>query len=111
MVAQLAPADFQAWLAQASPAPVVLDVREPWELALASVRPEGFELRAIPMGDIPARLQELPDDAPIVCLCHHGMRSMQVAVFLQRQGFENVLNLQGGIDAWSRELDAAVPRY
>lgn len=110
MVEQLAPTQLPAWLAD-QPRAVVLDVREPWELQTASVRPQGFALQAIPMGEIPARLAELPADAPIVCLCHHGMRSQQVARYLQSQGFDAVLNLQGGIDAWSRELDPGVPRY
>lgn len=91
--------------------PIVLDVREPWELQLASVRAEGFELRPMPMGNVPARLAELPRDRAIACLCHHGVRSAQVARFLHAQGFEQVVNISGGIDAWSGELDATVPRY
>ena len=92
--------------------PLLLDVREPWECQTASVRPgEGFDLLVIPMGELTSRLAELPQDRPIACLCHHGMRSQQVALFLQRQGFADVVNLQGGIDAWSCEVDPSVPRY
>ena len=111
------PAQINEWLqhvAADTPAgrlPIVLDVREPWELQTASVRAEGFELRAIPMGEIPARLGELPKDQPIACLCHHGMRSMNVAAFLEQHGFEHLANISGGIDAWSAEVDPAVPRY
>ena len=113
MIDHVRPAQLSEWLAQAAAQgrPLVLDVREPWELQTASVRAEGFELRAIPMGEIPARLGELPKDQPIACLCHHGMRSMNVAAFLEQHGFEHLANISGGIDAWSAEVDPAVPRY
>ncbi|MES2976823.1 MAG: rhodanese-like domain-containing protein [Pseudomonadota bacterium] len=115
MVAQLPASQFTAWRDAATtpggPLPAVLDVREPWELQTASVREDGFELLRIPMREVPARLAELPADRPIACLCHHGMRSMQVARFLEEHGFSEVVNLAGGIDAWSVELDGAVPRY
>ena len=91
--------------------PVVLDVREPWELQTASVKAEGFELRHIPMRSVPERLAELDRDQPIACLCHHGMRSAQVANFLINQGFTQVVNIHGGIHAWSQERDPAVPVY
>ena len=103
---QISVQDLSGWLAPAAP-PVVLDVREPWEVALARI-PGSV---AIPMHEIPARLAELPRQQAIVCLCHHGMRSMQVAVFLERNGFDTVCNLVGGIAAWSREIDPAVPTY
>ena len=90
---------------------MVLDVREPWEVQTASVQPDGFTLVAIPMNQIPARLGELEPDAPIACLCHHGSRSQQVAMFLAQRGFGELANVAGGIDAWSRELDPTVPRY
>ena len=66
---------------------------------------------SIPMREIPARSEELDDEAPIVCICHHGARSANVAMFLESRGFKQVFNLQGGIDAWSRQVDAAVPTY
>ena len=118
MITQLTPADFDAWLASQAGAahpPVVLDVREPWEIQTASVTPEGFTLRQIAMADIPARLaqlqQELPADQPLACLCHHGMRSLQVANYLMQNGFTQVLNIHGGIHAWSQQRDPAVPQY
>jgi rhodanese-related sulfurtransferase len=118
MIAQLSPADFSAWRDHQEPgvcAPVVLDVREPWELQTASVSEDGFTLLRIPMREVPARVEELRQqfgaDQPIACLCHHGMRSLQVANFLEQSGFTAVVNLQGGIDAWSRQRDAAVPLY
>jgi rhodanese-related sulfurtransferase len=95
----------------AYPQATLLDVREPWEVALASVPAPGCRTQSIPMGQIPARLAEIDRSQPVVCLCHHGMRSAQVVAFLMRQGEGEVYNLAGGIDAWSTEVDPAVPRY
>lgn len=115
MIAHVTPSELPAWLQAAAgpgnPQPVVLDVREPWEVQTASVRPDGFSLVAIPMNDIPARIGELDPATPVACLCHHGARSMRVASFLAQNGFGQVANISGGIDAWSTSLDAAVPRY
>lgn len=113
MIQQITPAQFDTWLADATTRgqPVVLDVREPWEVQLASPRAEGFGLLAIPMATIPARLAELAPDQPIACLCHHGARSMRVAMFLAQNGFTDVVNLAGGVDAWSRQKDPSVPTY
>jgi rhodanese-related sulfurtransferase len=87
--------------------PVVLDVREPWELAVCHL-PDAVN---IPMGQIPARAEELPKDIEIVVMCHHGVRSQHVALFLQGQGFDKLYNLKGGIAAWSREVDPKMPTY
>jgi rhodanese-related sulfurtransferase len=85
-----------------------IDVREPWELATAHI--EGSV--AMPMGDVPARAhQELDPDEHLVVLCHLGQRSMNVTVWLRNQGFDQVQSLQGGIDAWSAEVDPKIPRY
>ncbi|MGJ7484392.1 rhodanese-like domain-containing protein [Variovorax sp. LT2P21] len=112
MVDQVRPTDLDAWFAQDSTAtPVLLDVREPWELQTASVAPQGFTLVAIPMNEIPARLAELDPAARVACLCHHGARSQRVAAFLSQNGFGDVANVAGGIDAWSASRDAGVPRY
>lgn len=105
------PAAGLAGLAAAGPRPLLLDVREPWEVATASLRADGVDVAAIPMGEIVRRLGELDPSRPIVCLCHHGMRSLQVASFLASRGFDPVYNLSGGIDAWSIEVDPGVPRY
>lgn len=113
MIDHVRPAQLSEWLAQtaAQGQPLVLDVREPWELQTASVRSDGFDLVAIPMGELPGRLSELDPSRPLACLCHHGVRSLRVAVFLEQQGFDQLANITGGIDAWSREHDAGVPRY
>jgi rhodanese-related sulfurtransferase len=87
---------------------VLLDVREPWEVQTAAIA--GAKL--IPMGDVPSRAhQELDPEDYIVVVCHHGVRSMNVTVWLRQQGFENAQSLRGGIDAWSRNIDANVPIY
>lgn len=111
MVQDLPLEQFSAWCQAQDGLPVVLDVREPWEIQTASVRAQGFEVQTLAMGDVASRLHELPRHRPIACLCHHGMRSRQVARYLQQQGFDPVVNLQGGIDAWSTLLDPSVPRY
>jgi len=113
MIDQVRPAGLAAWIAaQAGGAPaVVLDVREPWELQTASVKADGFEVIAIPMNEIPARIEQLDPEQPVACLCHHGARSQRVAMFLAQNGFTRVANIAGGIDAWSAERDEGVPRY
>jgi rhodanese-related sulfurtransferase len=113
MITQFRPKDLAAWLAKVRPLgePVVLDVREPGELQVASVKADGFTLLTIPMGVVPVRLAELDPQQPIACLCHHGGRSMQVAQFLASRGFGNVANIAGGIHAWSAELDPGIATY
>ncbi len=116
MFYQVRPALLAEWLGQfagdGDAKPVVLDVREKWECQIASIAPsDSFELKCIPMGEITSRLNELDPDRPVACLCHHGARSMSVAAYLSREGFETVANITGGIDAWSLELDASVPKY
>jgi rhodanese-related sulfurtransferase len=87
---------------------VLLDVREPVELQMAHLG----DTVNIPMGDIPTRAnQELDPDAHIVVMCHHGVRSLNVTNWLRQQGFEKVQSMRGGIDRWSREVDAKVPTY
>jgi rhodanese-related sulfurtransferase len=85
----------------------VLDVRTDDELALATL-PGALH---IPMQDLPARVGELAADAPLAVLCHHGVRSEMAARFLERQGFREVYSVAGGIDAWSLQVDPAIPRY
>ncbi|TAM44774.1 MAG: sulfurtransferase [Burkholderiaceae bacterium] len=113
MISEVSPAHLSDWLlaARVHGEPVLLDVREPLELQTASIQPGEFALLTIPMGEIPARLAELDPAQPVACLCHHGARSLRVATFLAQNGFEHVVNITGGIDAWSLERDTAVPRY
>jgi rhodanese-related sulfurtransferase len=108
-VPELNPTEFsQRWPDHARGSDVVLlDVREPAELEMASVA----SALHIPMREIPARLTELDRDAALVVMCHSGGRSRRVAEYLLANGFSNVFNLSGGIDAWSTQLDSRVPRY
>ncbi|MGC3962341.1 MAG: rhodanese-like domain-containing protein [Rhodocyclaceae bacterium] len=100
--------ELAAWLADDSRAkPLLLDVREPYEFAVCAI--EGAML--IPMGTIPARSEELDPEQPTVCICHHGMRSAQVAMFLSQRGFTDLYNLSGGVHAWATQVDPAMPTY
>lgn len=85
----------------------LLDVREPWEYSMAKI--EGAVL--VPLGTLPQSLDKLDRNADIIAHCHHGMRSADAVQFLLQQGFSNVKNLVGGIDAWSVQVDPSVPRY
>ena len=98
-------------LAAQTPAPLLLDVREPWEFALARIELPGLTTLHIPMRAVPPRLPEVPRTQPVVCICHHGARSAQVVAFLMQQGYNDVYNLSGGINAWSTLVDPRVPRY
>ena len=111
MIEQVPPSGLAAWLQAQSRPGVVLDVREPEELGMASVRPDGFDLLVIPMNEVPGRLAELDPARPVAVLCHRGGRSQRVAQYLAGNGFGAVANIAGGIDAWSLECDPAVPRY
>ena len=89
----------------------IVDVREPWELERASIRHACFRCSAIPMATVPLRSGEIARDKKILVMCRSGGRSMQVANFLSGNGYAQVYNLQGGITAWSREIDPDVPVY
>jgi rhodanese-related sulfurtransferase len=104
---ELTPEQAKALLTAPNP-PVLLDVREPWEVETASIA----GATNIPMGDVPARAhQELDDESPILVMCHHGARSLSVAAWLRQQGFDKAQSVSGGIDAWSRSIDPTIPRY
>ncbi|HEU4350288.1 MAG TPA: rhodanese-like domain-containing protein [Burkholderiales bacterium] len=107
-MSQITAGQLAAWLADAErDKPLLLDVREPWEWETARI--EGSH--HVPMRELPARLGEIDPDREVVAICHHGGRSQQVAMFLEKNGFSKVHNLQGGVDAWSRTVDSAVPLY
>lgn len=86
---------------------LVVDVREPWEVETCSFD-DGV---AIPMGDFLERVEELPHDRTLVVVCHHGIRSAQVAAWMRQNGFENAVNLAGGIDDWARRIDPTMKTY
>jgi rhodanese-related sulfurtransferase len=100
--------ELSAWLADGGrDKPQLLDVREPWEYERARIA----GARLVPMREVPARLAEIDPRKDVVAICHHGSRSAHVALFLEKNGYEKVHNLVGGIDAWSRTVDPAVPTY
>jgi rhodanese-related sulfurtransferase len=108
LIAQIAPADLASWRADpARPAPVIVDVREPWEFERCHI--EGS--LPVPLAQLAARRSELPADRDLVLVCHHGSRSQQAAAWLAQNGFPKVNNLRGGVEAWALEVDPAMPRY
>lgn len=105
-IVQLPSAALKAWMDEGRMF-CLLDVRTDEEAAVCSL-PNALH---IPMNLIPLRQNELPDDVPLVVYCHHGIRSLHTAMYLAEAGFENLYNLQGGIDAWAVEVDAEMARY
>lgn len=105
---QITPEVLQQWLADTGrKPPLLLDVRQPWEYQTCRI--EGSTLA--PMNTIPARAQELDPGTETVVICHHGARSYQVALFLERNGFSKLYNLQGGVNAWADQVEPGMPRY
>jgi rhodanese-related sulfurtransferase len=105
---QISPAELSAWLADRQRArPLLLDVREPWEFQTCRI--EGST--HVPMNQVAARKDELAGAADVVVICHHGGRSMQVAMFLEKNGFPSVHNLAGGVDQWAKTVDPSMPVY
>ena len=103
---EISPREVQDLLARDNQV-LFVDVREKWEYDTAHI--EGSVL--IPIGDVPANLQRIDSAEEIVIFCHHGMRSLDAAVWLRSQGVEGARSMAGGIDRWSAEIDPAVPRY
>jgi rhodanese-related sulfurtransferase len=107
-VKNITPAELSAWLGDAARgAPQLLDVREPWEFEKCRI--DGARL--VPLRELPARVAELDAAAQTVVVCHHGGRSMQAALFLERNGFASVHNLAGGVDAWARSVEPGMAVY
>jgi rhodanese-related sulfurtransferase len=105
---QITPTELKSWLDDPTrPRPLLLDVREPWEVAICALPGS----RHVPMNTIPARAAELDPAADTVVICHHGARSFQVGLFLEHKGFARVYNLFGGVDAWARSVDPAMATY
>ena len=104
---ELTPDECKAHLETADGHTLLLDVREPWEFQIVHL--EGSQL--IPMREIPAAMETLDPEQEIIVVCHHGIRSRQVALFLEHHGFSNVVNLRGGLDAWARDTDPGLPTY
>lgn len=103
----LNPIELKTHLESAQQPPLLLDVREPWEFEYCRI--EGSQL--IPMGQIPAAATTLDKNRETVVICHHGIRSRQVAYYLDHLGFGNVINLAGGVEAWARDVEPTMKRY
>lgn len=100
--------ELKQWLDDpARPKPMLLDVREPWEYDTCRI--DGAQL--VPMRAVSAQLDQFDAAAATVVICHHGMRSLQVAILLERQGFAQVFNLSGGVAAWAEDVDPTMRRY
>jgi adenylyltransferase/sulfurtransferase len=108
MIRQISPADLAKRLANGH-AITLIDVRQPWENELAALP----DSKLIPLNELANRKEELASlsGSAVVCYCHHGIRSQSAAAFLEKCGVKEVYSLTGGIDAWSCEVDPAVPRY
>jgi len=105
---QLSAQSLHEWLAdQSRTQPFLLDVREPWEYEYCRIQ----DSTLIPMSQVSSRLADLEPEADVVVICHHGVRSLHVASFLEQQGFGKVYNLQGGVDAWARHVEPTMRKY
>jgi rhodanese-related sulfurtransferase len=104
----LTTSELAVWINNSAPEkPVLLDVRESWEFQTCHI--EGA--LTMPMNTIPGKLSELDEEQAIICICHHGVRSMQVALFLEQHGFTQISNLTGGVHAWAQQVDSTMPTY
>jgi len=99
--------DLSEHLQKCDSAPLLLDVREPWEFEKCRI--EGSEL--VPMRQISIAVENLNPEKETVVICHHGIRSRQVALYLEQQGFTNLINLEGGVEAWAQDIDPTMNRY
>lgn len=99
--------ELKSYLEKSQHAPILLDVREPWEYQICHLA----NSKLIPMSQIMRAMNELDPQQEHVLICHHGVRSQRVGAFLDQAGFSNVVNLQGGINAWAKEIDPHMPTY
>jgi len=104
---QMTPAQLRDHLGRVETPPLLLDVRENWEFDICSID----DSILIPMGQIPAKLDQIEPDQEIVVICHHGIRSANVCRYLEHQGYEQMINLSGGVDAWAKDIDINMAVY
>ena len=104
---QMPATELNQYLAEADNPPLLLDVREPSEYRTCRI--DGSQL--IPMQQIPGHIDDLDPARETVVICHHGVRSFQVALYLERYGFDDVINLSGGVAAWARDVDPSMTTY
>ena len=103
---EMTPLEIDARLKSGEPL-ALLDVREPYEVMISHL--DGA--LHIPMSELSSRWPEIPRNRPVVVFCHHGYRSSQAIRYLAAQGYTNLVNMQGGIDAWARQVDSSIPQY
>ena len=101
------PAELRKYLQQSDETPLLIDVREPWEYDICHLAGSCL----LPMGQLLQNPGQLDKEREIVLICHHGIRSRQVALMLEQQGFARLINLEGGLERWAREVDSAMPCY
>lgn len=99
--------DLAEYLTNCTEMPLLLDVREQWEFDIGHLK--GSEL--IPLGQLLHSLESLDTQRETVVICHHGVRSMRACYILEQYGFDQVINLRGGVDAWAKEVDPSFPQY
>ena len=100
-------ATLKSYLESCDPAPLLLDVRQPWEYDICKLD----NTVLVPMSQIPHKLDEFDKEQEVVVICHHGIRSRQVGLFLEASGFANVINLNGGVDGWAKQIDRTMATY
>lgn len=103
---QITPEELKKYIDEGN-SPVILDVREPWEYEICHLE-DSLHIR---MSEVISRLDELKPDDEIIVICHHGGRSQQVGNYLETQGYNNITNLAGGIDAWAKSIDPSMKQY
>ncbi len=104
---EMSPPQLRDYLEHTDTDPQLLDVREPWEFKLCQLA--GSTL--IPLGKLHQKLDQLDSQKETIVICHHGIRSRQAGMYLERNGFSNVINLSGGVDAWALEIDPNMNIY
>ena len=104
---ELYPRELKTYIGETNTPPLLIDVREQWEYDVVHLP----DSELIPMSQLPAQLDRLNRDVEIVVICHHGIRSRAAAIYLEQQGFKKVINLNGGIDAWAKDVDHSMPTY
>lgn len=107
MMRQFTATQVHEYVQKAATPPLLLDVREPHEVAICAIAGSVN----IPLGQISTAWETLDPNREIVLICHHGIRSMQAGLFLEQQGFEHLINLTGGINAWAQAVEPAMARY
>ena len=101
------PTQLQQHLDKSETRPLLLDVREPWEFEYCHI--EGSVL--IPMRELPGEMDQFDPDQEIVMICHHGIRSRQMGYYMEQAGFQNIINLDGGVEQWARDIEPSMKRY